>query len=127
MEISSFKGLEDAEIILIFTFISLVPPIGGTKDINVNIRIISASSKPLKELISTGKFREDLYHRLNVVPIDIPPLNSRTEDIPLLINYFKKKLSELNGVPEVDIDTKNDLLYTYDWPGNIRELRNLVY
>ena len=100
--------------------------VGGTKDINVNIRIISASSKPLKELISTGKFREDLYHRLNVVPIDIPPLNSRTEDIPLLINYFKKKLSELNGVPEVDIDTKNDLLYTYDWPGNIRELRNLV-
>ena len=100
--------------------------VGGTKDINVNIRIISASSKPLKELIATGKFREDLYHRLNVVPIDIPPLNSRTEDIPLLINYFKKKLSELNGVPEVDIDTKNDLLYTYDWPGNIRELRNLV-
>ena len=100
--------------------------VGGTNDINVNIRIISASSKPLKELISNGKFREDLYHRLNVVPIDIPPLNSRTEDIPLLINYFKKKLSELNGVPEVDIDTKNDLLYTYNWPGNIRELRNLV-
>ncbi len=100
--------------------------INGTKDINVNIRIISSSSKNLKDLVVSKNFREDLYHRLNVVPIDIPSLQSRTEDIPLLIDYFKKKVSELNGVQEVDIDTSNSLLYSYNWPGNIRELRNLI-
>jgi len=100
--------------------------INGTKYINANIRIISSTSKNLKDLIIKGDFREDLYHRLNVVPIELPPLTSRTEDIPLLINYFKKKLADLNGVPEAEIDTNNDNLYTYSWPGNIRELRNLV-
>ncbi len=100
--------------------------INGKKDVNVNIRIISSTSKNLSELISMGKFREDLYHRLNVVPIELAPLNARTEDIPLLINYFKKKVSEINGVPEVDIDTNNSQLYTYSWPGNVRELRNLI-
>ena len=100
--------------------------INGTKYINVNIRIIASTSKNLKNLVDNGSFREDLYHRLNVVPVDLPSLASRTEDIPLLINYFKKKLSELNGVPESNIDVNNDNLYTYDWPGNIRELRNLV-
>jgi len=72
------------------------------------------------------KFREDFYHRLNVIPINLPSLQSRTEDIPLLIEYFKKKVSEINGIPEVDIDGSNDLLYTYNWPGNVRELRNLI-
>ncbi len=100
--------------------------INGTKYINVNIRIIASTSKNLKNLVDNGNFREDLYHRLNVVPIELPSLTSRTEDIPLLINYFKKKLSELNGVPESNLDVNNDNLYTYNWPGNIRELRNLV-
>ncbi len=100
--------------------------VNGSKDILVDIRILSSTSKILKNLVSVGKFREDLYHRLNVVPINLPNLTSRTEDIPLLIDYFKKKLSEINGVPEVEINFNNDLLYTYNWPGNIRELRNLV-
>ena len=100
--------------------------INGIKDIYVNIRIISSSSKNLKTLIQENKFREDLFHRLNVVPIHLPPLQSRTEDIPLLIRYFKKKISEINGVKEAEIDENNDLLYSYDWPGNIRELRNLI-
>ncbi len=100
--------------------------VNGTKDINVNIRIISSTSKNLSDLVKSGTFREDLYHRLNVVPIEVPSLQSRTSDIPLLINYFKKKLAELNGVQEINLNTSNDLLYTYDWPGNIRELRNLV-
>ena len=100
--------------------------VNGTKDINVDIRIISSTSKNLKILIDEKKFREDLFHRLNVVPIHIPQLQSRTEDIPLLIKYFKKKIAEINGVQEAEIDDSNDLLYSYDWPGNIRELRNLI-
>ena len=100
--------------------------INGTKEISVNIRIISATSKNLGELVNKGLFREDLYHRLNVVPILLPSLRSRTEDIPLLINYFKKKIAEINGVPEADIDAENNHLFTYNWPGNIRELRNLI-
>ena len=100
--------------------------INGSKDINVNIRIISSSSKNLNNLVSNGDFREDLFHRLNVVPINLPSLQERTEDIPLLVDYFKKKLSEINGVTEANIDSSNDLLFTYNWPGNIRELRNLI-
>jgi two-component system nitrogen regulation response regulator NtrX len=100
--------------------------VNGTKDIQVNIRIISSSSKDLKRLIEEKKFREDLYHRLNVVPLNLPPLQSRTEDIPLLIRYFKTKIAEINGVQEAEIDENNDLLYSYNWPGNIRELRNLI-
>ena len=100
--------------------------LNGSKDINVNIRIISSTSKNLKELVDIGKFREDLFHRLNVVPIELTSLSSRTEDIPLLIEYFKARLSEINGVQEAKIDIKNDNLYTYNWPGNVRELRNLV-
>ena len=100
--------------------------INGSKDIYVNIRIISSTSKDLKNLIEEKKFREDLFHRLNVVPISLTPLQSRTEDIPLLIKYFKQKVAEINGVQEAQIDDNNDLLYSYDWPGNVRELRNLV-
>ena len=100
--------------------------VNGSKDINVNIRIISSSSKNLNNLVSNGDFREDLFHRLNVVPINLPSLQERTEDIPLLVDYFKKKLSEINGVTEANIDSSNDLLFTYNWPGNIRELRNLI-
>ena len=100
--------------------------INGSKDINVNIRLVSSTSKNLNVLVRENKFREDLYHRLNVMPIELPPLSSRTQDIPLLIDYFKTKLSEINGVQKPDIDIQNDNLYTYNWPGNVRELRNLV-
>ena len=100
--------------------------VNGSKNINVNIRLISSTSKDLNELVKNNKFREDLYHRLNVIPIELTPLSSRTEDIPLLIEYFKTKLSEINGVQQSSIDINNDSLYTYDWPGNVRELRNLV-
>ena len=100
--------------------------INGKNDINVNIRLISSTSKKLDDLVKVGKFREDLFHRLNVVPIELAPLNSRTEDIPLLVEYFKEKLAEINGVQKANIDKNNEKLYTYDWPGNVRELRNLV-
>ncbi len=100
--------------------------LNGSKYIKVNIRLISSTSKNLNNLVENNKFREDLFHRLNVVPIDLLSLSSRTEDIPLLIEYFKEKLSEINGVQQPMIDIKNDNLYTYNWPGNVRELRNLV-
>jgi two-component system nitrogen regulation response regulator NtrX len=100
--------------------------INGTKEIKVNVRIISTSSKDIREEIDKGNFREDLYHRLNVVPIFLPALKDRTEDIPLLLNYFSKKISELNGISETKINSDCDLFYKYGWPGNVRELRNLV-
>ena len=100
--------------------------VNGSKEINVHVRIISTSSKNIREEIDKGNFREDLYHRLNVVPIFIPPLKDRSEDIPLLLNYFSKKIAELNGINQTKLDTNFDLFYKYEWPGNVRELRNLV-
>ena len=100
--------------------------VNGAQDVNVNIRLISSTSKNLNELVNENKFREDLYHRLNVMPIELSSLSERSEDIPILIEYFKTKLSEINGVHKPDIDIKNDNLYTYNWPGNVRELRNLI-
>ena len=100
--------------------------VNGSKEINVNVRIISTSSKNIREEVDKGNFREDLYHRLNVVPIYLPALKDRTEDIPSLLNYFSKKVSELNGINETKFDTNFDLYYQYEWPGNVRELRNLV-
>tara|TARA_B100001564_G_scaffold356757_1_gene371577 strand:+ start:1477 stop:2844 length:1368 start_codon:yes stop_codon:yes gene_type:complete len=100
--------------------------LNGSKNINVNIRLISSTSKDLNVLVKNNKFREDLYHRLNVMPIELSSLNSRTEDIPILIEYFMEKLSEINGVQKPKLDINNDNLYTYSWPGNVRELRNLV-
>ena len=100
--------------------------VNGSNEINVNVRIISISSKNIRDEVDRGNFREDLYHRLNVVPIFLPALKDRTEDIPFLLNYFSKKIAELNGISETKLDTNFDLYYKYDWPGNVRELRNLV-
>ena len=100
--------------------------VNGSNEINVNVRIISTSSKNIREEVDKGNFREDLYHRLNVVPIFLPPLKDRTEDIPHLLNYFSKKIADLNGISETKLDTDFDLFYKYEWPGNVRELRNLV-
>jgi two-component system nitrogen regulation response regulator NtrX len=100
--------------------------LNGTSEINVNVRIISTTSKSIREEIDKGNFREDLYHRLNVVPISLSPLKERSEDIPLLLNYFAKKIAELNGITQTKLDTNFDLFYKYHWPGNVRELRNLV-
>ena len=100
--------------------------LNGSNEINVNVRIISTSSKNIREEVDKGNFREDLYHRLNVVPILLPPLKDRIEDIPLLLNYFSKKISELNGITETKLDGNFDAFFKYSWPGNVRELRNLV-
>ena len=99
--------------------------INGNHNIKVNVRIICSSSKNVKKEIKDGNFREDLFHRLNVFQIDIAPLSSRIEDIPLLIEYFSEKISKNYNIKKFTIEDNNYLL-NYDWPGNVRELRNLI-
>jgi len=100
--------------------------INGDHDINVDVRIICTSSKIIKKEIENGNFREDLYHRLNVFEINIEPLKDRISDIPLLVEYFSEKISKNYNLKKLNIDTSNRYLLNYDWPGNIRELRNLI-
>ena len=100
--------------------------INGNHDIKVDVRIICTSSKDIKKEIILGNFREDLYHRLNVFEINIEPLKNRASDIPYLVEYFSKKISLHYNLKELKIDTNNKYLINYDWPGNIRELRNLI-
>ncbi|WP_439127930.1 sigma-54-dependent transcriptional regulator [Polaribacter sp.] len=101
--------------------------VGSDKDIKVNVRVVAATNKNLKEEIVEGRFREDLYHRLAVILIKVPALNDRREDIPLLVDFFAKKISEEQGTPKKDFSKEAiKLLQEYDWTGNIRELRNVV-
>jgi len=100
--------------------------INGNHDIKVDVRIICTSSKDIKTEIVLGNFREDLYHRLNVFEINIESLKNRASDIPRLVEYFSKKISSHYNLKELKIDTNNKYLINYDWPGNIRELRNLI-
>ncbi len=100
--------------------------INGDHDIKVNVRIICSSSKNINNEIEMGNFREDLFHRLNVFQINIDHLKNRTEDIPLLIEYFSEKISQNYNLKKFNIDTNNHYLINYDWPGNVRELRNLI-
>ena len=100
--------------------------INGDHDIKVDVRIICSSSKDIKKEIELGNFREDLYHRLNVFEVNIEPLRNRTSDIPLLIEYFAQKIAFNYNLKKLDIDTNSSYLINYEWPGNIRELRNLI-
>ena len=104
-----------------------VERIGGREPIPVNVRIIVATNDNLEELLKLGTFRADLYYRLNVIPIRVPPLRERKSDIPLLVNSFVEKYGEQAGVGLVSIeDDAMDLLMEYDWPGNIRELEHAI-
>jgi len=100
--------------------------VNGSNDVSVNVRLICSSSKDLKKEIELGNFREDLFHRLNVFEINVEPLNNRISDIPLLIKYFSKKISENYNINELDIDEDNTYILNHDWHGNVRELRNLI-
>lgn len=101
--------------------------VGDAKDISVNVRVLAATNKNLKEEIKNKRFREDLYHRLAVILIDVPALNDRREDIPLLIAYFAQKIAKEQGATPKVFDKKAiKLMQDYDWTGNIRELRNVV-
>jgi DNA-binding NtrC family response regulator len=106
---------------------SRIQRVGSDKDIKVNVRVVAATNKNLKKEIAEGNFREDLYHRLAVILIEVPALNERREDIPLLINYFAEKISGEQGNAKKSFSAKAiKLLQNYDWTGNIRELRNVV-
>lgn len=106
---------------------SRIQRVGSDKDIKVNVRVIAATNKNLKKEIEANNFREDLYHRLAVILIEVPSLNDRRDDIPLLIDYFSEKISSEHGTAKKSFSDKAvKLLQNYDWTGNIRELRNVV-
>ncbi len=101
--------------------------VGGSKTIKVDVRIITATNKNLEQAITNGEFREDLYYRLNVIPIEVPPLRERVEDIPLLARHFIEKYNSETG-KHIEGFTQNalSLLMNYEWPGNVRELENII-
>jgi DNA-binding NtrC family response regulator len=106
---------------------SVVERIGGDKPITVDVRVIVATHRDLEQLVQSGGFRRDLYHRIVVFPLELPPLRSRTEDIPLLVNHFAQQVCNLNGWKPVPFTRDAiEALQHYAWPGNIRELRNMV-
>ena len=106
---------------------SKISRVGTDKDIKVDVRVIAATNKDLKKEIDEGRFREDLYHRLAVILIQVPSLNDRRDDIPLLIEHFSQKITEEQGMASKTFSDKAvKLLKAYDWTGNIRELRNVV-
>lgn len=104
-----------------------VTPIGGTKEVDVDFRLIAATNRDLLKEVDNGQFRQDLYYRLNVIPVHLPPLRERTDDIPLLVEFFIKKLSQRMGKPIDGISQAAlQILKQYPFPGNIRELQNII-
>ncbi|HKO19364.1 MAG TPA: sigma-54 dependent transcriptional regulator [Acidobacteriaceae bacterium] len=101
--------------------------LGGVQEVQVDVRIIAATNVDLKQLVKEGKFREDLYYRLNVISVNLPPLRNRMEDVPLLVNHFLGRFSEENGLPtrHFTAEAMRPLL-NYSWPGNVRELENVI-
>ncbi|MDC7227764.1 MAG: nif-specific transcriptional activator NifA [Spirochaetales bacterium] len=101
--------------------------VGGVETLKCNVRVITATNRNLEEDIRNGTFREDLYYRLNIIPVTVPPLRERKSDIPLLVNHFIAKFGELNNKNVRRISTPAiDMLFSYHWPGNIRELENCI-
>jgi two-component system response regulator PilR (NtrC family) len=104
-----------------------VRPVGGTDEIAIDVRVIAATNRDLDKQVAENAFREDLYYRLNVIPITVPPLRERREDIPLLVQHFLKKYVSAAGKNIVKVNTQSlDALCGYDWPGNVRQLENAV-
>ena len=102
-------------------------PVGGTEDISVDVRVIAATNRDLKQLVAQKKFREDLYYRLSVFELEIPPLRDRGADIETLINYFFDHFRKLHGRPHLQLEmAARRRLLDYDWPGNVRQLRNVI-
>ncbi len=105
----------------------IVQRVGGTRNIPVDVRVIAASNKDLEQEIENGNFREDLFYRLNVIPIVVPPLRERRDDIPVLVRHFIGEYARTNGMkPKTILPEAMQILMHYHWPGNVRELRNIV-
>ncbi len=101
--------------------------VGGTQSIKVDVRVIAATNRDLKAAVAKGAFREDLFYRLNVFPIEVPPLRERKDDVLMLVEYFVKRYATRAGKNIRSIEKKTlDLLQSYEWPGNIRELQNII-
>ena len=101
--------------------------VGGTKAIRVDVRVIAATNRPLKEAVAVGEFRDDLFYRLNVLNIYLPPLRERKSDIPILIRHFIREITERDNVRFRGIDpAAMEILINAHWPGNVRQLRNLI-
>jgi len=105
---------------------SIIEKVGGEKSIPINVRVISASNKDLKNEVSKENFREDLFYRLNVIPINIPPLRERKNDIPIIIDYFLQQAINKDRKKMTLSDEASSVLMSYNWPGNVRELQNAV-
>lgn len=114
IQVKLLRVLQEREVI----------PVGGTRPIDVNVRLIAATNADLEMKVQDGTFRADLYYRLNVIPITIPPLRERVDDIPLLVDHFLTKC-DVSGTRKIDQEAM-DLLCRYSWPGNVRELENIV-
>ncbi|MGO9208988.1 MAG: sigma-54-dependent transcriptional regulator [Terriglobales bacterium] len=103
-----------------------IRPVGSTKSMPINVRILAATNRDLETAVQEGKFRKDLYFRLNVVTLRIPPLRERKQDIPLLVSHFLEKLARSSGVQRTISDEAMKLMLAFDWPGNVRELENCL-
>ena len=103
-----------------------IRPVGSTKRVQINVRILAATNRDLEQAVAQGTFRRDLYFRLNVLSLKIPPLRERRQDIPLLSGYFLERLSRASGRDRVLNDAAMKALLAYDWPGNVRELENCL-
>ncbi len=106
---------------------SVVTPLGGTESIKVDVRIVSATNRDLEDMVKEGAFREDLFYRLNVIPLHVPALRARPDDIPLLVRYFASRHAEKLARGNLGVTQEAmDALCSYDWPGNVRELGNVI-
>ena len=118
IQVKLLRVLQEREII----------PVGGTNPIRVDVRLVAATNADLEKAVDNDRFRADLFYRLNVIPIDLPPLRKRRDDIPLLVNHFMKKFNEKLDSEQQKVITKQavDILVNYNWPGNVRELENAI-
>ena len=125
-EVADMPASTQARILRVLTEQAFVR-VGGNRQIRVDVRVVSSTSRDLEQEIAEGRFREDLFYRLNVVPIGVPSLSERREDIPALVNHFFARYARDQGIPppEVGLDAMT-VLQAYDWPGNVRQLRNVV-
>jgi DNA-binding NtrC family response regulator len=125
-EIGDFELGLQSKLLRVLESLTLTP-VGGHEDHKVNVRVLAATSRDIRKMVDEGKFREDLFYRLNVVTIELPPLRDRTDDIPILVDYFLKQITENKHTASRRISREAlDRLLVYRWPGNVRELRNTL-